>query len=379
MIAGVDRYFQIARCFRDEDLRADRQLEFTQVDLEMAFATPELIFDLVEGLMQAVMEASGRTASRPFRRIPYAEAIARYGSDKPDLRCDLAIDDLSALFAASPFVPFREALAQGGAVRGFVIPGGARLVRRQLDELVEEAQALGARGLVWVRRSADGGVQSPAKAAGEPVLQRALDEARAGADDLLVLAAGPAVETSKCLGQLRLTWARRLGLLNPEAFAFAWIVDFPLLEWNADEGRWDSVQHPFTAPVEEDVARLETDPGSVRGRIYDLILNGWEIGGGSIRIHDQQLQRRIFRLLNLRDEEAEARFGFFLEALEYGTPPHGGIALGLDRIVAILAGESSIREVIAFPKTAAAVDLMAGAPSPVDERQLNELHIRLAP
>jgi len=378
MIAGVDRYFQIVRCFRDEDLRSDRQPEFTQVDVEISFATRGLVFAIIEPLMREVLQEIGQTLALPLRRIPYAEAIARYGSDKPDLRFGMAIEDFSEVFRDAPFGPFREALGAGGVTRGFAVAGGARYSRRELDELAEQARQAGVSTLVWARLTADGAVQSPAlKAAGDGPIRQALAQAGAGQGDLVLMAAGPGEVTSRALGALRLSVARKEGLGRPDQFAMVWVVDFPLVEWNQEEGRWDSVQHPFTAPVDEDIERLESDPGSVRGRIYDLVLNGWEIGGGSIRIHDPELQARVFRLLGIGEEEARERFGFFLEALAYGTPPHGGIALGLDRIVAMLAGEASIREVIAFPKTAAAVDLMAGAPSRVNPRQLRELRLRV--
>jgi aspartyl-tRNA synthetase len=376
MIAGLDRYFQIVKCFRDEDLRADRQPEFTQIDLEMSFATEDLVFSTIEPLMERLMALIGREAPRPFLRIPYAEAIARYGSDKPDLRCGMEIRDLSAAFSASGFTVFRTAIESGGEVRGFVLPGAARYSRRELDEVVEQAKQLGAAGLVWAR-APEGAVQSPAlKAAGESAIRAALEIAETGPGDLLLMAAGRHEPTSKLLGQLRLLLARRENLLDPSKFAFLWVVDFPMFEWVEDEQRHEFMHHPFTSPLESDASLLEKDPGRARARAYDLVLNGSEIAGGSIRIHDQALQRLIFRLLQISDEEAKSRFGFFLEALEYGTPPHGGIALGLDRVVAILAGESSIREVIAFPKTAQAVDLMADAPSTVNPKQLRDLHLK---
>jgi aspartyl-tRNA synthetase len=375
MIAGTDRYFQIVKCFRDEDLRADRQPEFTQVDVEMSFARPDLVFGMIEPLMQQVFRVIGREIPTPFGRMPYSEALARFGSDKPDLRFGLEIQDLSAVFAATPFTPFRDALASGGAVRGFVVPGGARYSRKQLDGLTEQARQAGASGLVWVRVAEDG-VKSPAlKGAGEATLRAALERAGAHAQDLLLLAAGAPAATSKVLGHLRLSVARDEGLTKPDAFAFTWVTDFPMFEWDGEEKRFAAMHHPFTSPAPEDLERLETDPGGVRAQAYDLVLNGSEIGGGSIRIHDADVQARIFKVINLTDEEARHRFGFFLQALRFGTPPHGGIALGLDRIVAILAGESSIREVIAFPKTAAAVDQMTGAPTAVDERQLRELQL----
>ena len=377
MISGMDRYVQIVKCFRDEDLRADRQPEFTQVDLEIAFATEDLVFSILEPLMGRLMALIGRDAPRPFLRMAYADAITKYGSDKPDLRAGMELRTLSEPFASSNFSVFKNAIATGEEVRGFVIPKGARYSRKELDTLAEDAKQLGAAGLVWAR-AADAGVQSPAlKAAGEDVIRRALELAGAGGGDLLVMAAGPHDATSRILGQLRLQIAKRENLLDPNAYAFLWVVDFPMFEWLDDEQRWEFMHHPFTSPLEADAALLESDPGRARARAYDLVLNGSEIGGGSIRIHDQRLQRLIFKLLGMTEEEAKLRFGFFLEALEYGTPPHGGIALGLDRIVAILAGEQSIREVIAFPKTAQAVDLMAGAPSTVNAKQLRELHLKI--
>ena len=374
MIAGTDRYFQIVRCFRDEDQRADRQLEFTQVDVEMSFARPELVYGLIEPLMPHIFKEIGREVTLPIRRMAYAEAIARYGSDKPDLRCGLEIVDFSDSFREAEFRVFKQIIADGGVVRGFSVPGGNRYTRSQLDVLVDQAKQMGFTGLIWVRPGEPS--LCSVKSLGEATLRPALERAKVTSDDLLLMAAGPADATSKLLGQLRLAIAKKENLLNPEAFEFLWVTDFPLLEYNSDDGRWYSMHHPFTAPRDEDVDKLESDPGSVRAKAYDLVLNGSEIGGGSVRIHDAGLQARIFQRLGITDEEAKLRFGFFLEALEFGTPPHGGIALGLDRIVAILAGESSIREVIAFPKTANAVDLMAGAPSVVDAKQLRELHLK---
>jgi len=378
MIAGFDRYVQIARCFRDEALRADRQLEFTQVDLEMAFATPSLVFEIVEGALAACFREIGVEIARPFRRMPYAEAMAKYGSDKPDLRFGLEIQDFGPLFAESPFGIFREAVAHGGTVRGFVIPGAGSSSRRELDGLVEQARQLGAAGLIYARHTADG-VQCSVKAVGDEGTRAVLAQSGTTPNDLLVLASGAPDAVSKLLGQLRLQVAKQANLIPDGRWELLWVTDFPLFDWNADENRWDSVNHPFTAPREEDLARLESDPGSVLAKAYDVILNGWELGGGSIRIHDRETQATVFRLLGLRDEDARHRFGFFLESLEYGTPPHGGLALGLDRICALLAGETSIREVIPFPKTTQAVDLMCDAPSTVDPRQLRELSIRVTP
>lgn len=377
MIGGVDRYFQIARCFRDEDLRSDRQPEFTQVDLEVSFATQEIIFAIVEGLMQSVFEAAGESLDLPFPRVSYAEAIAKYGSDKPDLRFDMAILDVSDLFAQSVFRVFRDTVSDGGVVRALVVPGAGGYTRSQVDKLVDEAIALGGKGLVWVRRGSGGEVQSSIlKVAGPETLEKLLDAVEAGKDDLVLVAAGSSSEASGLLGQLRLRLAQREGLVDESRHVLNWVVDFPMFEWSQTENRFMSMHHPFTAPRQEDRPKLDTDLGSVRANAYDLVLDGCEVGGGSIRIHDAGLQARIFQLLKISDEEARSRFGFFLEALQYGTPPHGGIALGVDRIVASLAGESSIRDVIAFPKTSAAVDLMSGAPSTVSGQQLRELRLR---
>jgi len=375
MVAGTDRYFQIVRCFRDEDQRADRQLEFTQVDVEVSFAQPETIYGLIEPLMPLIFKEIGKEVTLPIRRMAYADAIAKYGSDKPDLRCGMEIHDLSDVFRESEFRVFKQIVADGGVVRGFAVKGGNEYSRSRLDAIVDQAKALGFTGLIWVRPGEP--PLSSVKALSEAVLRPALDRAGATAADLLLMAAGPADATSKLLGALRLQIAQKENLLNPEQYEFLWVTDFPLLEYSSEDGRWYSMHHPFTSPHDEDWEKLESQPGEVRAKAYDLVLNGSEIGGGSVRIHDAALQARIFSRLGITDEEARLRFGFFLEALEYGTPPHGGIALGLDRIVAILAGETSIREVIAFPKTASAVDLMASAPSTVDAKQLRELHLKI--
>ena len=375
MIGGMDRYFQITRCFRDEDLRADRQPEFTQVDVEMSFATPDLVYDLIEPVIQRIFQCIGKSVPVPFQRMSYADALARYGSDKPDLRFGLEIHDVSAAFAGSEFRVFKQIVADGGVIRGFAIPGGNKYTRNQIDGLVDQAKQIGFSGLIWVRPGEP--PTSSVKALSEGSLHAAITGMGAGADDLVLLAGGPADNTSMLLGQLRVAVAKRENLLDPEKYALLWVTDFPLLEWSGEDGRWYSMHHPFTSPLDEDVDKLESDPGSVRAKAYDLVLNGSEIGGGSIRIHSAEMQARLFRRLGISEEEAKLRFGFFLEALEYGTPPHGGIALGLDRIIQALANESSIRDVIAFPKTATAVDLMADAPSTVDPKQLRELHLRI--
>jgi aspartyl-tRNA synthetase len=375
MIAGTDRYFQITRCFRDEDLRADRQPEFTQVDVEVSFATTSLVFGLIEPLIREIFAVSGRSIELPFRQMSYAQAIAEYGSDKPDLRCGMPIVDLSDVFSGSAFRVFRQIVAERGVIRGLVVKGGNSYSRSQIDAVVDQSKQIGFAGLIWVRPGEP--PVSSVKALDASELTAALERAGATANDLLLMAGGPPEHTSKLLGQLRLALAKRDNLLNPEVFSLLWVTDFPLLEWNGEEQRWFSMHHPFTSPADDDLDRIDSDPGSVRAKAYDLVLNGSEIGGGSIRIHDARLQARIFDRLGISNDEAKTRFGFFLEALEYGTPPHGGIALGLDRMIALLAGETSIREVMAFPKTATAVDLMSSAPSSVDAKQLRELHLRL--
>jgi aspartyl-tRNA synthetase len=377
MIAGMDRYFQICKCFRDEDLRADRQPEFTQVDVEMSFARPETIFTIIEPLMIDIFAVVGRTIETPFPRMSYADAIAKYGSDKPDLRCGMPIQDLREVFRESTFEVFKKIVAEGGTVRGFVVANAGGYSRSAVDGVVNQEKAQG-RHLLWARRAEDGTITSSfPRAVGEETVRRLLDASETGNGQLLFVVAGEPDSASKALGQLRLMLAKKDGLLDGDAFVFTWVVDFPLLEWDAEEKRYVSMHHPFTSPLDDDLAKLAAEPGTARAKAYDLVLNGSEIGGGSIRIHDADTQRRIFSLLNISDEEAKLRFGFFLEALEYGTPPHGGIALGLDRIAALLSSESSIREVIAFPKTAAAVDSMSDAPSAVDQKQLRDLHLQI--
>ena len=375
MISGMDRYFQIVRCFRDEDQRADRQLEFTQIDVEMSFARPESVYGVIEPLMQQVFKEIGHEVRTPIRRMPYGEAIAKYGSDKPDLRFGLEIKDLSDVFRNAEFRVFKDIIAGGGVVRGFAVPGGNKYSRSQIDVLVDQAKQMGFAGLIWVRPSEP--PTSSVKALTEGTLRASLAAAGAGTEDLLLMAAGPADNTSKLLGQLRLAIAKKENLLDPGKFEFLWVTEFPLLEYHEEDGRWYSMHHPFTSPLDDDIEKLECDPGGVRAKAYDLVLNGSEIGGGSVRIHDAALQSRMFKRLGISDEEAKERFGFFLEALEYGTPPHGGIALGVDRVVMLLAGETSIREVIAFAKTTKAQDLMAESPSEVDTVQLDQLGIAI--
>ncbi|MDH3402759.1 MAG: aspartate--tRNA ligase [Acidobacteriota bacterium] len=373
MVAGLERYVQIARCFRDEDLRADRQPEFTQVDVEMSFPTEEDVFALIEGLFVRLFERRGITVERPFPRLTHAAARARYGTDKPDLRFGMAIADLGGGLAASGFRAFASALAEGGVVRGLRVPGAAGASRKEVDAWVELARRHGAAGALTLRRRDGESVFQVKDVLAAPEIEFLVAALGLEEGDLALIAAGPETTTSAALGALRLAAAARYERIPDDAWAFCWITDFPLVEWDEREQRFQAVNHPFTAPHPDDVSRLDSDPATVRSRGYDVVLNGYELGGGSIRIHDREMQQRCFALLGISAAEAQERFGFLLEALEFGAPPHGGIALGLDRIVMLLAGADSLRDVIAFPKTTSAADLMTGAPSGVEGAQLDEL------
>ena len=383
MIGGFDRYFQIVRCFRDEDFRADRQAEFTQVDVEMAFPQQDVLFDIIEQLMEKLFALVEVQVTRPFLRLAYDEAMEKYGSDKPHLGFDLAWRRLEAPAALAEKVRVRH-------LKALRVPGWGSAARAQLDKLQDTAKGAGADWFSYVKVG-DADVQSPlAKVAGEEPVKQLAAAAEAAPGDLVVflgrkaesvLHGVPLLHDERRLdeasGEIRLDVARKLGLIKPGAWSFAWVVDFPMFEYDPKEKRFGAMHHPFTSPREEDFEALESDPALVKARAYDLVLNGSEIGGGSIRIHRQDIQKRVFAVLGLSEERARQRFGFFLDALEYGTPPHGGIALGWDRIIALMCGESNIREVIAFPKTASAVDLMCDAPSPVEPEQLEELGLAI--
>ncbi|OGD17284.1 MAG: aspartate--tRNA ligase [Candidatus Aminicenantes bacterium RBG_16_63_14] len=373
MISGFDRYFQIVRCFRDEDLRADRQPEFTQIDIETSFIDREEFFTLNEGLMEALFALAGGKVERPFRRLPYAEAMEKYGSDKPDLRVPLEMRDLTAVGGESSSEILKATIAGGGELKCLLVPGAGALSRGQLDKLGDKAKALGAKGLVWIKKQ-DGWKSSLKMADADFEMIWA---ALGGADtDLALLVADKRDTALKALGEIRRAWPME-DAARKDRLEFCWVTDFPLFEWNKEEKRFVSMHHPFTSPHEDDLGLLETEPDKVRAKAYDLVLNGVEVGGGSIRIHDMDLQRRVFKSLGLTDKETEEKFGYFLEALSFGAPPHGGIAFGFDRLVMLLAGEESIREVIPFPKTTSALDLMTNSPSAVTERQLEELGLKL--
>lgn len=381
MVAGFDRYFQIARCFRDEDQRADRQPEFTQLDMEMSFVDQDDVLDIIERLFTALCReiTPHKRLLTPFPRLTFAEAMERFGSDKPDLRYGLELVNLGETVATSSFGVFRAALDSGGQVKGLRVPGAGHYSRKQIDEVVDLARQAGAKGLLWAIVPETGGeVRSSFVKQVSPDEMTAIIRRMEGTPgDLLLIVADTPKIVAQTLDRLRREFGARLNLADPNTLAWAWVIDFPLVEWNDEEQRWDAVHHPFTAPKDEDLHLMDSDPGKVRAKAYDLILNGYEAGGGSIRIHRRDVQQRLFDLLGIDRETAMRQFGHMLEAFEYGAPPHGGIAPGIDRICMILADEVTIREVMAFPKTQQAVDLMTNAPSPVDERQLRELHIAL--
>jgi aspartyl-tRNA synthetase len=377
MVAGYDKYFQIARCLRDEDLRADRQPEFTQLDLEMSFVEQDDVLSVVEGLIAAIFQQCiGATIALPLPRLQYEEVMLKYGSDKPDLRFGLEIAELSDWATQTTFKVFQDAIASGGKVRGLNVSGGAeKFSRKGLDQLTEFVGRLGAKGLAWFKVEADK-FTSPIEKFLPGDAQTALRQRlSAKAGDLLLIVADKEEVVCQSLGALRIHLATTLGLIDPSRrdFKAAWVVDFPSFIWDAEEKRWAANHHPFTAPRDEDLAILESEPAKVRAKAYDLVVNGYEAGGGSIRIHSPEVQARLFAMLGMSPEQARQRFGFLLDALKFGAPPHGGIALGLDRLTMILSGTTNIRDVLAFPKNQKARDLMTGAPAPVDAKQLREL------
>lgn len=379
MVSGFDRYFQVVKCFRDEDLRADRQPEFTQIDVEMSFVDTEDVFEVVEALMKKLLkEVKDYDLQTPIPRLTFKDAMEKYGSDKPDLRFGLEMVTLNDVVKNAEFRVFKEAVESGGIVTGLLAKGCGDYTRNQLDVLTDYVKKLGAGGLIWMRVKEEGLEAPVAKFFSDEELQNITSAMNAEAGDLIFIQAGKWLKTLSLMGSLRLEMAKRLDLIpKDEVWKLLWVTDFPLFEWDDDTQRYYAMHHPFTSPVLDDVEKLESDPGNVRARAYDLVLNGNEIAGGSIRIHNADLQSTMFKALGISDEEAEEKFGFLMGAFKYGAPPHGGIAFGFDRLVMLLANENSIREVMAFPKTASATSLMDNSPSPVDEQQLKELHIKL--
>lgn len=383
MVAGFDRYFQIVKCFRDEDLRADRQPEFTQIDVEMSFIDQEDIFEMVEGLMKIFFkEIWNKDLRLPLLRLPFDEAMEKYGSDKPDLRFELEMKTLNSVFKNSEFRVFKEAVDSGGTVTGLLASGCADYTRNQLDVLTDFVKGFGSKGLIWIRVKENEGkteLESPTvKFFSEIEKQQVIDILGAKPGDLLFILSGERIKTLSIMGHLRLEMAKRLNLIREDSEPkLLWVTDFPLFEWDTDTKRYYAMHHPFTSPRIEDIPLMTTDPLKVKARAYDLVLNGNEIAGGSIRIHKSELQAKMFQVLGISEEEAKLKFGFLMNAFKYGAPPHGGIAFGFDRMAMIFAGEHSIRDVIAFPKTASAMSLMDDSPSIVDEMQLRELHIKV--
>ncbi|MCD6293122.1 MAG: aspartate--tRNA ligase [Deltaproteobacteria bacterium] len=379
MVAGFDRYFQIVKCFRDEDLRADRQPEFTQIDMELAFVEPDDVINLVEGMISAVFkEVKGLDTNPPYSRLTYDEALEKYGLDAPDIRFAMHLVDLDEVFAGTEFKVFRSVLNKKGIIKGLNLKGGARLSRKEIDDLLAVVQVYGAKGLAWIKVNEDGWQSPIVKFFTEAEVAALGQEMAAEVGDLLLFVADKPEITNEALGRLRLHLGEKMELIDEQRMAFCWVVDFPMFAWDAQDKRHVAIHHPFTAPLDEDLDKLDDAPLTVKAKAYDLVLNGIEIGGGSIRIHDADIQAKVFQLLNIDDEEAREKFGFLLDALSFGAPPHGGVAFGLDRLLMLLLGRQSIREVIAFPKTQKATCLLSGAPNSVSPRQLRDLAIKKA-
>jgi aspartyl-tRNA synthetase len=379
MVAGMERYFQFARCFRDEDLRADRQPEFTQIDIEASFLPTETFLSMMEEMVAKLFqETIGVEVPRPFPRLTYQEAMERYGSDKPDLRFGMELVDLSDILRDSSFKVFSGAIASGGQVKAITVKSCADWSRKEVDNWGQVAQAFGAKGLAWLALKEDGLKGSVAKFLSEEEVAAIQKATGAETGDMMFFVADNKKVVADVLGELRVRLAKALNLIDPDRYAFAWVTEFPLLEYSEEDNRYYAMHHPFTMPMEEDVPLLETNPGRVRAKAYDMVLNGFEIGGGSQRIYQRDIQEKMFQALGLSMEDAKEKFGFLLEAFEYGAPPHGGIAFGFDRIVMLLAGRTNLRECIAFPKTTSGTCLLTEAPAPVDEQQLNDLHIQIA-
>ena len=379
MVSGFDRYFQIVKCFRDEDLRADRQPEFTQIDMEFSFVERDDIIRLVEGMVAAIFkEMKGLETKPPFSRLSYDEALNKYGLDAPDIRFAMHLVDLCSVFAGTEFKVFRSVLDSKGIIKGLNLKGGARLSRKEIDDLLAVVKVYGAKGLAWIKVNEDGWQSPIVKFFTESEVEALGKEMAAEAGDLLLFVADKAGITNEALGRLRLHLGEKMGLIDEAQMAFCWVIDFPMFAWDEQEKRHVAIHHPFTAPLDEDLDKLDGEPLAVKAKAYDLVLNGVELGGGSIRIHDADTQAKVFQLLNIGDEEAREKFGFLLDALSFGAPPHGGIAFGLDRLMMLLLGRQSIREVIAFPKTQKATCLLSGAPNTVSPRQLRDLAIKKA-
>ncbi len=378
MVAGFDKYYQVARCFRDEDLRADRQLEFTQIDMEMSFVDENDVMNVIEKMLVKIFKtALDRDIKTPFERMPYDQAMLRFGSDKPDTRFAMEIKDFSSEFANCGFGVFKSVIEKGGVVRGLCINGGAKFSRSEIDGLTKFVSEYGAKGLAWMKITAGGAESNIVKFFTPEEINAIITKFEAKEGDLVVFLADNAEVAAQGLGALRIKMGKQLGLIDKNKFNFLWVTDFPLFGWNSEEKRWDAIHHMFTAVKESDADKLTfEDAGKAKARAYDVVLNGVELGGGSIRIHKSDMQSKIFGLLNISQESAREKFGFLLDALSYGAPPHGGVALGFDRLCALLVGEESIREVIAFPKTQKAICPLSNAPSPVSEKQLKELGIR---